>query len=84
MNFVADRTDLQPSNAHRIWRLMSELIEAHPEWADAHTFELARSKMVRLGLGAGYTLDELFSLKDAKSILSLWQAVVAMENDLWE
>jgi len=84
MNFAWDESRLQPSNAHRVWRLMNELVEAHPEWADPKTFEIARAKMVRLGLRAGYTLDELFALKDARSVLSLWQAVVAMENDLWE
>jgi hypothetical protein len=84
MSLVEDTISLEPSNAHRLWRLMSEIIEAHPEWADAPTFEAARAKMVRLGLRAGYTLDELFALKDAKSILSLWRTVVAIENDLWE
>jgi len=75
---------LRPSNAHRVWRLMSALIEAHPEWADPEVFEAARAKMIRLGLQAGYSLEELFAFNDAETILKLWNAVVAIENDLWE
>ena len=75
---------LQPSNAHRVWRLMNRLIEAHPEWADPETFEAARVKMISLGLEAGYSLEELFAFNDAETILSLWDAVVAIENNLWE
>ncbi len=77
-------TDLPPSNAHRIWRLMNSLIEAHPEWADPAAFEAARAKMIRLGLQAGFSLDDLFAIDDPKTILSLWKAAEAVENDLWE
>jgi hypothetical protein len=76
--------DFPPSNAHRIWRLMNSLIEAHPEWADSATFEAARAKMIRLGLQAGFSLDDLFAIDDPKTILSLWKAAEAVENDLWE
>ena len=75
---------LHPSNAHRVWRLMNRLIEAHPEWADPDAFETARAKMIGLGLQAGYSLEYLFAINDAELILKLWDAVVAVENDLWE
>jgi len=75
---------LCPSNAHRIWRLMNRLIEVHPEWADQDLFEAARAKMIRLGLQAGYSLEQLFAFNDAETVLQLWDAVVAIENDLWE
>ena len=75
---------LHPSHAHRVWRLMNCLIEARPEWADPEEFEAARAKMIRLGLQAGYSLEYLFAINDAETILKLWDAVVAVENDLWE
>ena len=75
---------LHPSHAHRVWRLMNRLIEAHPEWADPDAFETARAKMIGLGLQAGYSLEQLFAINDAEMILKLWDAVVAVENDLWE
>jgi hypothetical protein len=84
MNLVEPSLALHPSNAHRVWRLMNCLIEAHPEWADPEAFEAARAKMIRLGLRAGYSLEDLFAIDDAEMILNLWEAVVAMENDLWE
>ena len=40
--------------------------------------------MIQLGLQAGYSLEQLFAIKDPETILSLWDAVVAVENDLWE
>ena len=40
--------------------------------------------MIRLGLQAGYSLEQLFAFNDAETILHLWDAVVAIENDLWE
>jgi len=36
-----------PSHSHRIWRMMSALIDAMPRWADANAFEQAREKMLR-------------------------------------
>jgi hypothetical protein len=79
-----DSMDLPPSQAHRIWRLMNTLIEVRPEWADPDVFEAARAKIIAVGLQAGCTLEELFALNDAETILTLWEAVVAIENDLWE
>jgi len=76
--------ELHPSHAHRIWRLMNAVIEVHPEWADLATFEAARAKMIRLGLHAGFSAEDLFAINDPEMILSLWKAVVAFENDLWE
>jgi hypothetical protein len=81
---ISGSVNLSPSNAHRIWRLMNALIEAHPDWADPAVFEDARAKMISLGLQAGFSLEDLFAINDAETILSLWKAVVAMENDLWE
>jgi hypothetical protein len=75
---------LSPSNAHRLWRIMNRLIEVHPEWADPEVFEAARTKMIGLGLHAGYSLEQLFAFNDAETVLHLWDAVIAMENDLWE
>jgi hypothetical protein len=63
---------------------MNALIKVRPEWTDPEVFESARAKMIALGLQAGCTLDELFALDDAETILNLWRAAVAMENDLWE
>ncbi len=84
MTQAENATALQPSHAHRVWRLMNRLIEVHPEWADPEQFEAAREKMIRLGLQAGYSLEHLFAINDAETILKLWNAVVAIENDLWE
>ena len=75
---------LHPSQAHRVSRLMNRLIAVHPEWTDPEQFEAARAKMIRLGLQAGYSLEQLFAINDPEMILSLWDAVVAVENDLWE
>lgn len=84
MNLAEHPVYLSPSNAHRVWRLMNSLIEVHPEWADPQVFEAARTKMISLGLQAGYSLEQLFAINDAETILSLWNAAVAIENDLWE
>jgi hypothetical protein len=81
---ISGLVNLPPSNAHRIWRLMNALIEVHPDWADPVVFEDARAKMISLGLQAGFSLEDLFAINDAETVLSLWKAVVAMENDLWE
>jgi hypothetical protein len=81
---VGGSVDIPPSNAHRIWRLMNTLIAYHPEWADPGEFEKARAKMICIGLQAGLTLDDLFSINDAETVLSLWKAAVAIENNLWE
>jgi hypothetical protein len=81
---ISGSASLHPSNAHRIWRLMNALIKVHPDWADPAVFEDARAKMIGLGLQAGFSLEDLFAINDAETVLSLWKAVVAMENDLWE
>ena len=70
-----------PSNSHRIWRMMSALIDAMPEWADADAFEQAREKMLRYGLSTGMSLDELFKLTDPDVILGLWTAAEAKDAD---
>jgi hypothetical protein len=71
-----------PSHAHRIWRLMSALIDAVPEWADPDAFEQAREKMLRYGLSMGMPLEELFKLTDPDAILGLWTAAVAKEVEV--
>ena len=63
---------------------MNRLIQVHPEWANAEQFEAARAKMIRLGLQAGFSLEQLSAINDPETILSLWHAVVAIEDDLWE
>jgi hypothetical protein len=63
---------------------MQSLMAAHPEWADPDTFEQARARMIIFGVSIGLSHDELFAIDDADTILSLWRAAVAMENDLWE
>ena len=84
MNFTEHPVNLHPSQAHRIWRLMNALILAHPEWADPDTFEAARVKMIRLGLRAGYSMEDLFTVQDPDMVLNLWRAAVAIEEGLWE
>ena len=59
------------SNAHRFWRLMQVLIEAHPEWADEQTFEHDRTRLLNFGLDIGMSLEELFRIQDPERILGL-------------
>ena len=66
-----------PSHSHRVWRMMNALIDAKPEWADQDTFEADRKKMLRYGLSAGMSLEELFKLTDPDAILGLWTAAEA-------
>ena len=65
------------SQSHRVWRMMTALIDAQPEWADADAFEQAREKMLRYGLSIGMTLEELFTIADPDAILGLWTAAEA-------
>jgi hypothetical protein len=74
----------EPSQAHRVWRMMQALIEVHPDWTDMQVFERARGKMITFGLSMGLSLEDLFSMCDPETIQSLWKATVAAENDLWE
>jgi hypothetical protein len=62
------------SHSHRVWRMMNALIDARPEWADQDTFEADREKMLRYGLSAGMTLEELRRITDPEVILGLWTA----------
>jgi hypothetical protein len=71
-----------PSHSHRIWRMMSALIDAMPEWADADAFEQAREKMLRHGLSRGMTLEELYALTDPDAILGLWTAAEARDQEV--
>ena len=66
-----------PFHSHRVWRMMNALIDAKPEWADQDTFEADRKKMLRYGLSAGMSLEELFKLTDPDAILGLWTATEA-------
>lgn len=65
------------SHSHRIWRMMSALIDARPEWADKDAFEADREKMLQYGIAHGMSLDELFSISDPDTILALWTAAEA-------
>jgi hypothetical protein len=53
-----------PSHSHRIWRMMSALIDAKPEWADQGAFEADRKKMLQYGLSTGMSLEELLRITD--------------------
>lgn len=37
------------SHSHRVWRMVSALIDARPEWADQDTFDADCEKMIRYG-----------------------------------
>jgi hypothetical protein len=71
-----------PSQSHRIWRMMSALIDARPEWADQETFEADREKMLRYGTSMGLSVEELFRMTDPDVILSLWTAAEAAQADI--
>ena len=70
------------SNAHRFWRLMQVLIEAHPEWADETTFEHDRARLLNFGLDVGMSLEELFRIQDPERILGLWDCMMTTEMEL--
>lgn len=70
------------SHSHRVWRMMSALIDARPEWADQQTFEADREKMLRYGVSTGMTIDELLRITDPDTILGLWTAAVAHEAEV--
>jgi predicted GTPase len=76
---VTTKPVIYPSHSHRVWRMMSALIDAMPEWADADAFEQAREKMLRHGLSRGMTLEELYALSDPDTILGLWTAAEAKD-----
>jgi hypothetical protein len=65
------------SHSHRVWRMMSALIDAKPEWADQGTFEADRKKMLQHGLSMGMSLEELLRITDPDVILGLWTAAEA-------
>jgi hypothetical protein len=67
------------SQSHRVWRMMSALIDAKPEWADQRTFEADREKMLRYGTSIGMTVEELMRITDADVILGLWTAAEAKD-----
>lgn len=68
-----------PSQSHKIWRMMSALIDARPEWADKETFEADRETMLRYGISIGISLEELFRMTDSDAILNLWTAAEAAQ-----
>jgi predicted GTPase len=74
---VTTKPVFHPSHSHRIWRIMSALIDAVPEWADADAFEQAREEMLQYGLSTGMSQEELFKLTDPDVILGLWTAAEA-------
>jgi hypothetical protein len=65
------------SHSHRVWRMMSALIDAKPEWADQATFEADRAKMLQYGISRGMTEEELFRITDPDVIFGLWTAAEA-------
>jgi hypothetical protein len=67
------------SHSHRVWRMMSALIDARPEWADRDTFEADREKMLQHGLSTGMTMEQLFGITDPDVILGLWTAAASKE-----
>ncbi len=69
------------SHSHRVWRMMSALIDARPEWADQDTFEADREKMLQHGLATGMTIEDLFKITDPDVILGLWTAAAAKEEE---
>jgi hypothetical protein len=71
-----------PFHSHRVWRMMSALIDAVPEWADVKAFERDREKMLRHGLSRGMTLEQLYALSDPDAILGLWTEAEAKDVDV--
>jgi hypothetical protein len=67
------------SHSHRVWRMMSALIDARPEWTDQETFEADREKMLQYGLSMGMTMEELFKITDPDVLLGLWTAAEAKD-----
>ncbi len=62
--------------------MMNALIDVRPEWVDQDMFETHREKMLRHGLSAGMTLDELLRITDSDVILELWTAAQAKEAEV--
>jgi hypothetical protein len=79
---VLPQSAFGPSHSHRVWRMMNALIDAMPEWADAHVFEEARVKMLQFGLAKGMSLEELHALSDPDVILDLWTAAEAQDVEV--
>jgi hypothetical protein len=69
------------SHSHRVWRMMSALIDARPEWADKDTFEADRQKMLQYGISTGLPMEELLRITDPDVILGLWTAAVARDAE---
>lgn len=67
------------SHSHRVWRMMSALIDARPEWADQETFEADREKVLSYGSFIGMSVEELFKITNPDVILGLWTAALAKE-----
>jgi hypothetical protein len=65
------------SHSHRVWRMMRDLIDAKPEWADQATFEADREKMLQYGISMGISVEELFRITDPDALLGLWTAAEA-------
>ena len=70
------------SHSHRVWRMMNALIDAQPDWADAAVFEHAREKILRYGTSTGMSLEELFGITDPDTILGLWTASEAADDQV--
>ena len=71
-----------PSHSHRVWLMMSALIDAVPEWAETKAFERDCEKMLRFGLSKGMTLEELYALSDPDTILGLWTEAEAKDVEV--
>ena len=70
------------SHSHPVWRMMSALIDAKPERADADTFEADHEKMLRYGTSIGMTMEELFRITDPDEILGLWTEAAARDAEV--
>ncbi len=70
------------SHPHRIWRVMSALIDARPESADQATFEADRAKILQHRTSVRRTMAELVRITDPDPILGLWTAAAAKEAEV--
>ena len=72
----------EQSHSHRVWRMMSALIDARPEWADKDAFEADRERILCYGTSIGMTMDELFRITDPDEILGLWTEAAARDAEV--
>ncbi len=70
-----------PSHSHRIWQMMSALIDARPDWADQDVFEADRETILRYGTSIGLSVEELLRMTEPDAILGLWTAAEAAQAE---